>query len=397
MPAVSSAGVEPQAASTHAARATQRRCARDQVGRPRRGNRDHQHMAPQRARPSKEESGVYGSPRDAARGPGPARRRGRRGRHTLSDEPRERRTVVLEARVPPGASTRPSCRWPRVLAQLPADPHRAGARAGGRPCVVRPAAKVQARPGSCSRSCPPRGRAFRAGHRAVHRVRGRAPGGDRQARRHGGASGRRQLVGHAAQRGVLHHHPAAATLPRAGVVHRLDKDTSRSDGGGQDAGRRDGARAVIAAREVHREVHRDRQRRRAGPNPSWWMRRSAAIPSRGCAWPCCRRGRPARTDVTPLAVLEPVTARRSRGALQAAHRPHAPDPRAPRVARVVRWCRCTLRRPARARARAAGPARGAARVRAPGHGEWVWFDAAPPADLAAAWETLLGEGVDADS
>jgi 23S rRNA pseudouridine1911/1915/1917 synthase len=33
----------------------------------------------------------------------------------------------------------------------------------------------------------------------------------------------------------------------------------------------------------------------------------------------------------------------------------------------------------------------------PDHGDWVWFDAPPPADLAAAWETVLGGASATDS
>jgi len=53
--------------------------------------------------------------------------------------------------------------------------------------------------------------------------------------------------------GVLAHHPAAAGLPRAGIVHRLDKDTSGLMVVGKTLPAVTGLVRAIAAREVHRE------------------------------------------------------------------------------------------------------------------------------------------------
>ena len=53
--------------------------------------------------------------------------------------------------------------------------------------------------------------------------------------------------------GLLAHHPAAAGLPRAGIVHRLDKDTSGLMVVGKTLEAVTALVRMIAAREVHRE------------------------------------------------------------------------------------------------------------------------------------------------
>ena len=53
--------------------------------------------------------------------------------------------------------------------------------------------------------------------------------------------------------GLLAHHPAAATLPRAGIVHRLDKDTTGVMVVGKTLEAVTSLGRMIAAREVHRE------------------------------------------------------------------------------------------------------------------------------------------------
>lgn len=53
--------------------------------------------------------------------------------------------------------------------------------------------------------------------------------------------------------GLLAHHTAAAQLPRAGIVHRLDKDTSGLMLVGKSRLAVEGLVRAIAAREVHRE------------------------------------------------------------------------------------------------------------------------------------------------
>jgi len=53
--------------------------------------------------------------------------------------------------------------------------------------------------------------------------------------------------------GLLAHHPGAAALPRAGIVHRLDKDTSGLMVVGKTLAAVTALARQIAAREVHRE------------------------------------------------------------------------------------------------------------------------------------------------
>ena len=53
--------------------------------------------------------------------------------------------------------------------------------------------------------------------------------------------------------GLLAYHPAAATLPRGGIVHRLDKDTSGLMVVGKTLEGVTALSRMIAAREVHRE------------------------------------------------------------------------------------------------------------------------------------------------
>ena len=53
--------------------------------------------------------------------------------------------------------------------------------------------------------------------------------------------------------GLLAQHPASAGLPRAGIVHRLDKDTSGLMLVGKTLEAVTGLSRMIAAREVHRE------------------------------------------------------------------------------------------------------------------------------------------------
>ena len=53
-----------------------------------------------------------------------------------------------------------------------------------------------------------------------------AAAGDRQAGRAGGASGGRATGRAPCSTACCAHHAARGRLPRAGIVHRLDKDTS---------------------------------------------------------------------------------------------------------------------------------------------------------------------------
>lgn len=103
--------------------------------------------------------------------------------------------------------------------------------------------------------------------------------------------------------GLLAHHAGAALLPRAGIVHRLDKDTSGLMVVAKTLLAATALVRAIAAREVHREyitlVHGDFPSRvthvdaPVGRDPKSRIR-MAVIAS----------GKPARTDVEKLAYLE---------------------------------------------------------------------------------------------
>jgi 23S rRNA pseudouridine1911/1915/1917 synthase len=103
--------------------------------------------------------------------------------------------------------------------------------------------------------------------------------------------------------GVLAHHPGAATLPRAGIVHRLDKDTSGLMVLGKTLEAVTALVRAIAAREVHREyvalVHgrlvgeQFRVDQPVGRDPQSRIRMAIVA-----------RGKSAQTDVTPLATAE---------------------------------------------------------------------------------------------
>jgi len=72
----------------------------------------------------------------------------------------------------------------------------------------------------------------------------------------GGSSRRRHRDGTLVN-ALLHHAPELAALPRAGLVHRLDKDTNRVAGGGaQPAGRIPRWLKQLQARAIEREYWR---------------------------------------------------------------------------------------------------------------------------------------------
>ncbi|MBK1690466.1 RluA family pseudouridine synthase [Rubrivivax gelatinosus] len=107
--------------------------------------------------------------------------------------------------------------------------------------------------------------------------------------------------------GLLAHHEAAATLPRAGIVHRLDKDTSGVMMVGKSLPAVTALVRDIAARDVHRRylalahgaVASQRIDAPIGRDPVSRVR-MAVVAS----------GKPARTDVECLAQHEGVSALR---------------------------------------------------------------------------------------
>jgi len=109
--------------------------------------------------------------------------------------------------------------------------------------------------------------------------------------------------------GLLAHHAAAGTLPRAGIVHRLDKDTSGLMVVGKTLPAVTALVRSIAAREVHRQYlalcHGQLRSTEMtieapiGRDPQARVR-MAVVPS----------GKPARTDVECLAARDGVSAAR---------------------------------------------------------------------------------------
>lgn len=100
--------------------------------------------------------------------------------------------------------------------------------------------------------------------------------------------------------GLLAHHPAAAGLPRAGIVHRLDKDTSGLMVVGKTLEAVTALTRQIAAREVHREyLALAWGRVEEAFTVDKAMRRDPVSRVKMAVAPA-NLGKPARTDVFPL-------------------------------------------------------------------------------------------------
>jgi len=100
--------------------------------------------------------------------------------------------------------------------------------------------------------------------------------------------------------GLLAHHAAAATLPRAGIVHRLDKDTSGLMVVAKSLPAMTALVRAIAARQVQRVYHA-----LAHGAPSWTQTTIEAPigrdPQQRTRMAIVPGGKPARTDVLCLA------------------------------------------------------------------------------------------------
>ena len=186
--------------------------------------------------------------------------------------------------------------------------------------------------------------------------------------------------------GLLAHDPGAATLPRAGIVHRLDKDTSglmvvgKTLAGGDRADARDRrARGAAAStwRSCTARSRAGRIQRRGADRP-----RSAVARAHG-------GGRRRQAGAHRCRAV--ARRRRRLGALRCTL--HTGRTHQIRVhlafARPSAGGRRALRRPAGARHDAPGAARGAARLRAPDQRRRRCASRrAPPADFAPAWRQL---------
>jgi 23S rRNA pseudouridine1911/1915/1917 synthase len=184
--------------------------------------------------------------------------------------------------------------------------------------------------------------------------------------------------------GLLAHHADAARLPRAGIVHRLDKDTTGLMVVAKTLPAMTALVRSIAAREVRREylalAH--------GEAP--WPRLSIEAPigrdpvSR-VRMAVVASGKPARTDVERLAVCGSVTALRCKLHTGRTHqiRVHLAHQGMPLVADAVYGGRPLL-----------GMQRQALHAAElafdhPVHGRAMAFEAALPADLAQAWQQIV--------
>ena len=184
--------------------------------------------------------------------------------------------------------------------------------------------------------------------------------------------------------GLLAHHARAATLARAGIVHRLDKDTSGLMVVAKTLEAQTALVRAIAAREVHREyralVH--------GAVSATLTSIDAPIgrdPVSRVRMAVVASGKPARTDITLVAVRDGCSAVRCKLHTGRTHqiRVHLSSRGHPLLADPVYGGR-----PALGLQRQALHAARLAFVH-PLHGREVAFEAALPADLAQAWQQIV--------
>ncbi len=185
--------------------------------------------------------------------------------------------------------------------------------------------------------------------------------------------------------GLLARHAGSAALPRAGIVHRLDKDTSGLMVVAKDLPAATGLSRAIAARTVKREYMAvahgrfpDAQARIDAP-----IGRDLRVPTRMAVVPA---GRPSVTEVRRVAVSASHSALRCRLHTGRTHqiRVHLAHRGHPLVGDVLYGGRLELgmQRQALHATRLA--------FEHPVTGQALDFECAPPADFAHAWEQVAG-------
>ncbi|MFM2067998.1 MAG: hypothetical protein RLZZ584_2907 [Pseudomonadota bacterium] len=185
--------------------------------------------------------------------------------------------------------------------------------------------------------------------------------------------------------GLMARDANAAQLPRAGIVHRLDKDTSGLMVVARTLQAQTALVRAIAAREVKREyltlVHGE-----LGGAPFSVEQAVGRDPQSRIRMAVLASGKAARTDVEPLACAEGYSALRCRLHTGRTHQ----------IRVHLAWCGYPLVADALYGGK---PAMGMARqalhavrlgLAHPIDGRWLSFDAALPPDLAQAWTFVCG-------
>jgi 23S rRNA pseudouridine1911/1915/1917 synthase len=180
--------------------------------------------------------------------------------------------------------------------------------------------------------------------------------------------------------GLLAHHAAAATLPRAGIVHRLDKDTSGLMVVGKTLPAVTALSRAIAAREVHRH-YLALAHRRVGWDEKTVEAAIGRDPVSRIRMAVLASGKPARTDLRCVSRAEAFSALACKLHTGRTHqiRVHLAWLGHPLVSDALYGgvLGLGLLRQALHATRL--------RLQHPIAGTWLDFDCPPPADFAQAW------------